>query len=37
MTSITRWAIRLVGAGLLGATAAIHAHLYESGYCFWRS
>jgi hypothetical protein len=32
MTSVTRWATRLVGAGLLGATAGIHAYLYDNGY-----
>jgi hypothetical protein len=32
MTSVTRWAARLVGAGLLGATAGIHAYLYRNGY-----
>jgi uncharacterized protein (DUF486 family) len=32
MTSVTRWAARLVGAGLLGATAGIHAYLWDNGY-----
>jgi hypothetical protein len=32
MNSTTRWAVRLVGAGLLGATAGIHADLYNEGY-----
>jgi hypothetical protein len=32
MNSITRWVVRLAGAGLLGATAGIHAYLYDNGY-----
>lgn len=32
MTTITRWAGRVAGAGLLGATAGIHAYLYDNGY-----
>jgi len=28
----TRWLARLIGAGLLGATAGIHAHLWSFGY-----
>jgi hypothetical protein len=32
MGSATRWSARVVGAGLLGATAGIHAYLYRNGY-----
>jgi uncharacterized protein (DUF486 family) len=32
MTTIARWAARVAGAGLLGATAGIHAYLYDNGY-----
>jgi uncharacterized protein (DUF486 family) len=32
MDTVTRWAARLVGAGMLGATAGIHAYLYDNGY-----
>jgi uncharacterized protein (DUF486 family) len=32
MTTIARWAGRVAGAGLLGATAGIHAYLYDNGY-----
>jgi hypothetical protein len=32
MSTIIRWLARLVGAGMLGATAGIHAYLYHGGY-----
>lgn len=32
MSTIARWVARIGGAGLLGATAAIHAYLYDNGY-----
>jgi hypothetical protein len=32
MSAITRWGARLIGAGMLGATAGIHAYLYDNGY-----
>jgi uncharacterized protein (DUF486 family) len=30
--TIARWSGRIAGAGLLGATAGIHAYLYDNGY-----
>jgi hypothetical protein len=32
MSTMIRWAARLIGAGMLGTTAAIHAYLYNTGY-----
>jgi uncharacterized protein (DUF486 family) len=32
MDTVMRWLLRLAGAGLLGATAGVHAYLYDLGY-----
>jgi hypothetical protein len=32
MQLVARWTARVIGAGLLGATAGIHASLYNTGY-----